>query len=155
MLSVAGMVNYFGKCEDVDDILVSPVLLIKGTTHLALFGIGNVRDERLHRTFLRKRVRMIRPVETEEKWFNLLVLHQNHHMHSSKNGIPESFLHDFLDLVIWGHEHECLVKPQYNSERGFYVSQPGSSVATSLVEGEAVPKYETIIQEIVISDIKD
>ena len=43
-------------------------------------------------------------------------------------------------MVIWGHEHECLIDPVYNAEQGFYVVQPGSSVATSLCEGEAEPK---------------
>ena len=54
--------------------------------------------------------------------------------------LPENFLHSFFDMVIWGHEHECLIDPVYNAEQGFYVVQPGSSVATSLCEGEAVPK---------------
>ena len=44
-------------------------------------------------------------------------------------------------MVVWGHEHECLIDPIYNAEQGFYVVQPGSSVATSLCEGEAEPKY--------------
>lgn len=54
--------------------------------------------------------------------------------------LPENFLHSFFDMVIWGHEHECLIDPVYNAEQGFYVVQPGSSVATSLCEGEAEPK---------------
>lgn len=65
-------------------------------------------------------------------------------MNSSKHGqtnyIPESFLPEFLDLVIWGHEHECLIDPAYSPQQDFYVSQPGSSIATSLSEGEAIPK---------------
>ena len=55
--------------------------------------------------------------------------------------LPENFIQSFFDMVIWGHEHECLIDPVYNAEQGFYVVQPGSSVATSLCEGEAVPKY--------------
>jgi double-strand break repair protein MRE11 len=50
-----------------------------------------------------------------------------------------------MDLVIWGHEHECLIDPSYNPEMGFHVIQPGSSVATSLMPGEAVPKHVTIL----------
>jgi double-strand break repair protein MRE11 len=34
-----------------------------------------------------------------------------------------------------------LIDPVYNPDTTFYVSQPGSSVATSLCAGEAVPKY--------------
>jgi double-strand break repair protein MRE11 len=50
-----------------------------------------------------------------------------------------------MDLVVWGHEHECLIDPRYNPEMGFYVMQPGSSVATSLMPGEAVPKHVAIL----------
>ena len=51
--------------------------------------------------------------------------------------MPESFLSDFLHLVVWGHEHECRVEPEENLVQKFYVTQPGSSVATALSEGEA------------------
>ena len=60
--------------------------------------------------------------------------------HGETNYIPEEFLPDFLDLVIWGHEHECLIDPVYNSRRSFYITQPGSSIATSLSPGEAEKK---------------
>lgn len=41
--------------------------------------------------------------------FNLFVLHQNrvYRGHNAKNAVPESHLPDFLDFVVWGHEHEC------------------------------------------------
>ena len=48
-------------------------------------------------------------------------------------------------MVIWGHEHECLITPRRNPEMGFDVIQPGSSIATSLAEGEAVPKHVGIL----------
>lgn len=50
-----------------------------------------------------------------------------------------------MDLVIWGHEHECLIEPRLNPEMGFHVMQPGSSIATSLMPGEAVPKHVAIV----------
>lgn len=50
-----------------------------------------------------------------------------------------------MDLIIWGHEHECLIHPRKNPETGFQVIQPGSSVATSLMPGEAVEKHVTIL----------
>lgn len=50
-----------------------------------------------------------------------------------------------MDLVVWGHEHECLIEPRYNPEMGFHVIQPGSSIATSLMPGEAVPKHVAIL----------
>lgn len=51
-----------------------------------------------------------------------------------------------MDLVIWGHEHECLIDPKYNPEMNFHVMQPGSSVATSLMPGEAVTKHVAILE---------
>lgn len=48
-------------------------------------------------------------------------------------------------MVIWGHEHECLINPKYNPEMNFHVMQPGSSVATSLMPGEAVPKHVAVL----------
>ncbi|KAJ1943234.1 meiotic recombination, partial [Kickxella alabastrina] len=145
MLAVSGLVNYFGRQAEVDNIRVSPVLLRKGATRLALFGLGNVRDERLHRTFARKHLTMCQPAEDTAEWFNLLVLHQNRVAHGPKNHIPEHFLSGFLDLVVWGHEHQCQVDPEYNHQKSFYVTQPGSSVATSLSSGEAVPKHVAML----------
>ena len=46
---------------------------------------------------------------------------------------------------MWGHEHECLIDPRYNPEMNFHVMQPGSSVATSLMPGEAIPKHVAIL----------
>lgn len=141
VLSTAGLLNHFGKSPSCDNVEVTPVLLKKGITKLALYGIGAMRDERLHTTFAKKNVNMLIPSEGHKEWFNLFVIHQNRAKHSKKNYIPESFLDEFLDLVIWGHEHECLIEPTWSeSAKPFYISQPGSSVATSLSEGESAPK---------------
>lgn len=65
--------------------------------------------------------------------------------HTPTGYLPEDFLPDFLDMVVWGHEHECLIEPRYNAQKNFHVMQPGSSVATSLMPGEAVPKHVAIL----------
>eukprot|EP00957_Ditylum_brightwellii_P062837 4767791-Ditylum_brightwellii.AAC.1 len=46
-----------------------------------------------------------------------------------------------MDLVVWGHEHECRIVPDESLVGTFRITQPGSSVATSLVQGEAVRKH--------------
>ena len=71
------MVNYFGKSEKIDDITVYPILLTKGISKIALYGLGNIRDERLHRTYQQKKVRLMRPIEARDEWFNVFTLHQN------------------------------------------------------------------------------
>ena len=45
-----------------------------------------------------------------------------------------------MDLVVWGHEHECNIEPAESAVGTFRISQPGSSVATSLTEGESIQK---------------
>ncbi|KAF1817224.1 DNA repair exonuclease [Eremomyces bilateralis CBS 781.70] len=145
LLQVAGLVNYYGRTPEADNITIKPVLLQKGRTKLALYGMSNVRDERLFRTFRDGKVKFFQPSTQKNEWFNLMSVHQNHHAYTDTGYLPESFLPDFLDLVIWGHEHECLIDPNYNPEQNFHVMQPGSSVATSLVPGEAVTKQVTIL----------
>uniref|UniRef100_A0A8C5W8Y9 Double-strand break repair protein n=1 Tax=Microcebus murinus TaxID=30608 RepID=A0A8C5W8Y9_MICMU len=141
ILSCAGFVNHFGRSMSVEKIDISPVLLQKGSTKIALYGLGSIPDERLYRMFVNKKVTMLRPKEYENSWFNLFVIHQNRSKHGSTNFIPEQFLDDFIDLVIWGHEHECKIAPTKNEQQLFYISQPGSSVVTSLSPGEAVKKH--------------
>ncbi|KAF2661429.1 DNA repair exonuclease [Lophiostoma macrostomum CBS 122681] len=145
LLQVSGLVNYYGRNAKVDDISVKPVLLQKGRTKLALYGLSNVRDERLFRTFRDGGVKFFQPGIHKDEWFNLMSVHQNHHAYTENGYLPETFLPDFMDLIVWGHEHECLIDPTLNPETGFHVMQPGSSVATSLMPGEAVPKHVAIL----------
>ena len=88
---------------------------------------------------------MVPAGEQAGDWFNLLTVHQNHHAHTATSYLPENVLPEWMDLVVWGHEHECLVDPKQNPETGFHVMQPGSSVATSLVAGEAVTKQVAVV----------
>ncbi|KAF5908997.1 double-strand break repair protein MRE11 isoform X1, partial [Clarias magur] len=141
VLSCAGLLNHFGHGRSVEKVEISPVLLQKGSTKIALYGLGSIPDERLYRMFVNNQVTMLRPREDENAWFNLFVIHQNRSKHGATNYIPEQFLDDFLDLVIWGHEHECKIAPVRNEQQLFYITQPGSSVVTSLSPGEAVKKH--------------
>ncbi|KAF1347958.1 Mre11 DNA-binding presumed domain-containing protein [Delphinella strobiligena] len=145
LLQIAGLVNYYGRTPESDNILIKPVLLQKGRTKLALYGMSNVRDERLFRTFRDGKVKFFQPSAQKSDWFNLMSVHQNHHAYTETGYLPENFLPEFLDLVVWGHEHECLIEPRLNPEMSFHVMQPGSSVATSLMPGEAVPKHVAIV----------
>lgn len=145
LLQVAGLVNYFGRVPEMDNIKVKPVLLQKGRTKLALFGLSNVRDERIFRTFRDHHVTFFRPTAQAGDFFNLLTVHQNHHAHTATSYLPENTLPDWMDLVVWGHEHECRIDPQKNPETGFHVLQPGSSVATSLIASESVKKQVAIL----------
>eukprot|EP01117_Protostelium_nocturnum_P020548 TRINITY_DN9299_c0_g1_i2.p1 TRINITY_DN9299_c0_g1~~TRINITY_DN9299_c0_g1_i2.p1 ORF type:complete len:711 (-),score=296.00 TRINITY_DN9299_c0_g1_i2:56-2188(-) len=146
LLAVTNLVNYFGKNDNIDDVTVYPILMRKGETKVAIYGMGNIRDERLYRTFQQKKVKLMRPIEAREEWFNIFVIHQNRYAHSPKNYVHEVMLDNFLDFVVWGHEHECLVTPQPSSVGKYYISQPGSSVATALSDGESKKKHIGVLE---------
>lgn len=158
LLSVSNLVNYFGRQDDVDNVKVSPVLLQKGETKVALYGMGSMRDERLNRMWQGKKVKFLRPDQNqsgegedeeygESNWFNIFTLHQNRDLgRGSKNCVHESMIPEWMDLVVWGHEHECLVNPQESLVGTFRISQPGSSVATSLTAGESRRKEVGLLE---------
>lgn len=139
LLSVAGLVNYFGKSDQIDKIEVDPLVVEKGITKLALYGLGAVRNERLYRTFSQNNVTFLR---THEEAFNLLILHQNRVKHGEKSYVKPEFIPTFMDLVFWGHEHDNNIVPFTFPVGNGYISitQPGSTVATSLSEGESGDK---------------
>lgn len=145
VVGVSGLINHFGRVTRSSDINVAPILLQKGSTKLALYGLANVLDERLFRTFKEGKVVFNRPAVQQEEWFNLMAVHQNHHAHTETLYLPEGFLPSFLDLVVWGHEHECIPYTVTNYETGFEVLQPGSLVATSLGEKETADKHVFVV----------
>lgn len=61
--------------------------------------------------------------------------------HGPQNYVPENMFDDSMRLVIWGHEHDCRITPESVADKSYFITQPGSSVATSLAPGEAIPKY--------------
>ena len=140
------MVNYFGRQEKIEQVQVSPILMKKGDTHLALYGLGSMRDERLHRMWRQQKLKFLRPETSDIEWFNLFALHQNRDRgRGSKNCVQETMIPEWMDFIVWGHEHECLILPSESTVGTFRISQPGSSVATSLSSGEAEPKHVGIL----------
>jgi double-strand break repair protein MRE11 len=82
VLAISNYINYFGKSDRADDVEITPILLNKNGTKLALYGLGAIRDERLNRMWRQKKVKFVRPRENDDddvdnKWFNILILHQN------------------------------------------------------------------------------
>mmetsp|Transcript_27398 Transcript_27398/g.60852 ORF Transcript_27398/g.60852 Transcript_27398/m.60852 type:complete len:822 (+) Transcript_27398:187-2652(+) len=155
LLSVSNLVNYFGRQDEVDKVEISPVLIKKGDTRVAIYGMGSMRDERLNRMWQGKKVRFLEPEidegedegeDNSNTWFNIFALHQNRDLgRGSKNCVHESMIPDWMDLVVWGHEHECNIMPMESTVGTFRITQPGSSVATSLTTGEAERKQVGIL----------
>ncbi|OSX58249.1 hypothetical protein POSPLADRAFT_1049483 [Postia placenta MAD-698-R-SB12] len=153
MLSVSGLINYMGKIDlPLDDaeaqkagIAIKPVLMRKGNTRLGLYGVGNVKDQRMHFELRSNRVRMYMPRDKDD-WFNILLLHQNRVAHGPQQSVPEGMFDDSVDLVVWGHEHDCRIMPEPVAGKKYYVTQPGSSVATSLADGESIEKHVALLK---------
>lgn len=142
--------NYFGKVSNYEEFDLYPILFVKGDTKIALYGIGNLKDERLYLALQNKKVDFHRP-QDYKNWFNILIVHQNrfkgHNVgKNKKNYLPESFIPSFFDLVIWGHEHETFTEAVKNDEIGFHVYQPGSTVVTSLIAAECKPKGMGVLE---------
>ena len=61
----------------------------------------------------------------------------NHHylIIGSTNYIPAHFIDGMVDLVVWGHEHQCLLQPELtvNGDKEIFISQPGSSVGKDYI----------------------
>jgi double-strand break repair protein MRE11 len=105
----------------VDKVEISPVLIQKGRTKVALYGLGSMRDERLNRMWENKKVRFLRPEEDEidnndnnaeqnddddeeesRGFFNIFTLHQNRDLgRGGKNCVQESMIPEWMDLVVW------------------------------------------------------
>ncbi|KAH7337758.1 Metallo-dependent phosphatase-like protein [Rhizoctonia solani] len=151
LLSVAGVINYIGKSDlsASDDpnagIQIKPVLLRKGTTQLALYGVGNVKDQRMHFELRSNRVKMFMPKDKDD-WFNILLVHQNRVKRGPLEAVPEGMFDDSINLVVWGHEHDCRIVPEPVAGKEYFITQPGSSVATSLADGEAIPKHVALLE---------
>lgn len=141
LIHSAGLIRYFGKTSSTEKIRLEPLLLKKGRTKLALYGVGYIRSDKLHQMYRNKAVTMTRPEQDRDDYFNVFVLHQNRTKRPDSTHIEESFIHDFVDLVIWGHEHESKIKPRQSDNGHFFVTQPGSTIATEFKQSETVQKH--------------
>ena len=130
------------KVDSLEKIYVQPILLEKGRTRIALYGIGYMKDERLNLAFEKGLIAFKRP---EGDWFNLLVLHQSKERGSvvgnNKAFVRPKNLPEFFHLVLWGHEHECITSPQKCEQTGSYLLYMGSTIVTSLIDSEAKAKH--------------
>lgn len=146
ILSSTGLLNYFGKWRELSEVEISPIVLKKNDTQVALYGLSHIHDARLTRLFRDHKVKVRKPDIPDDEIFNLMVLHQNRADRGRNNYLPEDKLPGFLDLIVWGHEHDCRIEPESNGKSRAWITQPGSSVATSLSEGESIEKKVGILE---------
>lgn len=149
ILAQANLITYFGKAPDSRRISIMPILLQKGKTRIALYGLGNIRDDVLYETWMNtKQVQWLCPKaddasEDSTNWFSIFLIHQNRAQRGSTKAIADTAMPHWLDYVVWGHEHDS--HPSMTKTKPPVV-QPGSSVATSLAFGESLPKHAVMLE---------
>ncbi|XWS27950.1 hypothetical protein CRYUN_Cryun25bG0024300 [Craigia yunnanensis] len=159
ILSACNLVNYFEKMilggSGVGQITLYPILIGKLQGSTALYGLGNIRDERLNRMFQTShavqwmRLNLKKGVKCligSTFWYFIRTGAVSVVKMNPKIAINEHFLPRFLDFIAWGHEHDCLIDTQEVPGMGFHITLPGSSVATSLIDGESKPKHVLLLE---------
>lgn len=58
-----------------------------------------------------------------------------------RNSITDERLPAWLNLVVWGHEHESIPYLKTCEHTGVDILQPGSTVYTSMIEAESKQKH--------------
>lgn len=125
----------------------------QGSTKVALYGLGHLRDDLLTRALERKELTVGFPDNDTNSWFNVLAVHQNRAKTAagSAGAVKEMLLPTQMDVVVWGHERECTLARGQDAledkqKTDFSVLQPGATVATDLTEAEAAPKHVAMLQ---------
>lgn len=154
MLSITKNINYIGKTDDQGNLVLKPTIFYKKSVAVAVYGIGYIKDIILA-TILKSKKYTVVPVPDEilstHKVMKILLFHQNRckieeGKGTAPNYIDYSLLPEGFDLVIWGHEHDCFTSLLQINNPATNIYQPGSSIATSLTPGEALPKHVGIVK---------
>ena len=83
----------------MEDIEITPILISKGSTNVAIYGLGAIRDERLNRMWNMKKVRFVRLTmeQRRDDFFNIFLIHQNRDLgRGTKNCIHESMIPEWM-----------------------------------------------------------
>lgn len=150
IMQSANYLNYISGRFESDVLRLNPIVLKKQDTKIAIYGIGNMKEDKLNQMLLENKIIFERPENCKDYVF-ILVVHQNRFKGngqgpSAKNCIMDWSFPEFFDLIVWGHEHDCFTTPRTTENRGYVIYQPGSSVATSLTEGEAREKHMFLLE---------
>jgi double-strand break repair protein MRE11 len=133
ILQSAGLIQYIGK-NDVEYIQMKNV---------RVYGVGYIKDKNINGAFRRLIFKDLSP-----EYFNILLVHQNR-IPRNKDYLCPSVLPDLFNLVVYGHEHDPAIIRNETT-----VLQCGSTVRTSLCEGESTDKYCYIIEDYVLTRVK-
>ena len=106
LLAKANLINYFGRQDNADKIEISPLLLQKGSTKIALYGLGYLPDERLKRLYEQSKIRFLRVTgddgKADDSFFNIFTLHQNWVLGRGDDYVEvEDMIPEWMDVVVW------------------------------------------------------
>lgn len=146
ILDAAGLVNYIGRVANEDqNFILDPVIVHKGEVKVAIYGIGYLPDKRIFDMIADGNLEFKR---VPDDYYCIFMMHQNLY----RGYCILDILPDWLDLILCGHEHEPIIKSESPT-----IIQCGSSVRTSLCDGEMGDKYMyeiTLGDEVKIKRIK-
>ncbi|OMJ77611.1 hypothetical protein SteCoe_22784 [Stentor coeruleus] len=150
IMQSANYLNYISGIYESDVLKLNPIVLKKQDTKIAIYGIGNMKEDKLNQMLIGGKIIFEKPENCRDYVF-ILVVHQNRFKGSgqgpsAKNCIMDWAFPEFFDLIVWGHEHDCYTVPRTTENRGYVIYQPGSSVATSLTDGEAREKHMFLLE---------
>jgi len=138
LMDAVNLINYIGQQDNNKEVEISPILVKKGDTRVALYGLGSMREERLNRLWQTAKFTFLRPADVHEReedcpqWFNIFALHQNRDKgRGSKNCVHETMIPEWMDLVVWGHEHESLIEVSLLATIGKFAFIPSCSMRSS------------------------
>jgi len=141
-LHQARVLNHVGNSTFRGDTLtVDPITIQKHGIRIALYGIGWIKDVTAQRAFAEDRVRFGEPPAGA---FCILLIHQNRSVYV-RDRVDEQHIPSWFDLVVWGHEHECIPVPQTVEGKRFVVSQLGSTAQTKCSANEAAGKHALML----------
>ena len=76
------------------------------------------------------KVKFERSKNDSKDWFNIFVIHQNRDKgRGVKNCVHESMIPEWIDLVLWGHEHKSEIDPVESAQGKYSHSEREQCIA--------------------------
>lgn len=111
------------------------MIITKGETTVALYAIGYMKETWFIDKWNKMKFAFIKE-ENQEKYFNILLIHQN-----NENDIISSPETAFFDLVILGSSLFGIPNVNFHEENRWHTYKPGSSIVTTYNQTEIRPKH--------------
>jgi double-strand break repair protein MRE11 len=132
LMAKLGYVNYFRPIlpDERGKYVLRPVILAKDGVQIAVYGLGWIFGHSFMEMLRNEELEFERP---DGRQYSILLIHQDRSIRNERVVKPEIALEKFcpwMDLVVWGHEHENRVDLEPCGR--FQITQPGSTVRTQL-----------------------